>query len=561
MKVAAEDLPIFEAFFLEASENIKTVEQNLLNFEKTGDLESLKQAFRGIHTIKGVAASLGIVPLEQLSHKLEDILEMAGKKGASFNRGKFVDLTLGCVDVIKSMLNYLEQDVNSKKEFSMAELWSLSLDGLLSILLKELNASGDVQSQEEEIFRTLTIKESDEKFLKIEAKKMDFLIDALGELVAIQNVIAHHPSVQSKENRSLERAVMQLRRVTKTMQDISLNLRMVPIAVVFNKMRRVVRDLAKREKKKIELIIEGGETEIDRKVVEELYDPLLHLVRNACDHGIETPSQRKKAGKPETGRIYLRAYYKGKHVVIEVEDDGRGLNKEKIFEKAVEKGLVEKDKKLDDQEIFRFIFLPGFSTASEIGEISGRGIGMDVVWQTVSKLRGKVDVQSSVGSGTVFRITLPLTVAIIDGIIIQIGDEEFVIPTENVKRIIKPTQQDYVPVTGKGELLRFQDRLINLVRLYELFKIDAKYKNPWESMVVVVEGLRGDYGIMVDGIKRKQEVVIKGLGRLMKDAAGIVGGTVLAEGKVALILDVYGLETLFYTNIQQKEGEYAEAPN
>ena len=285
--------------------------------------------------------------------------------------------------------------------------------------------------------------------------------------------------------------------------------------------------------------MEGAETEIDRNMVESIYDPLVHMMRNSVDHGISLPADREKCGKQETGTVSLRAYQKGGSMMIEIEDDGEGLNTQKIRQKAIERGLVGEADNLSDFELNNLIFLPGFSTADKITDVSGRGVGMDVVKKAVEKLRGKVEVQSHSGKGSLFVIRLPLTLAIIDGIIVRVGSERYIIPTIAIQESMRPDQAKYSTVHGRGENLLVRGELVPIIRLYEVFGVPSTYTDPCEAIVVVVENEGRRRALMVDELLGKEEVVIKNLGGL--DVPGVAGGTILGDGRVGLILDLAGV--------------------
>jgi two-component system chemotaxis sensor kinase CheA len=275
--------------------------------------------------------------------------------------------------------------------------------------------------------------------------------------------------------------------------------------------------------------------------VDSIYDPLVHMIRNSVDHGVQPPAEREKLGKRPTGTVNLRAYQKGSAIIIEIEDDGHGLNTTKIRSKGIERGLISAEEDLSDHEINNLIFLPGFSTADKITDVSGRGVGMDVVKKGVEKLRGKVEVLSEPGAGSQFVIKLPLTLAIIDGIVVRVGEERYIIPTIAIQESIRPQREQYSTVHGRGETLLIRGHLVPIIRLYEAFGVTSTYTDPCEGIVVVIESEWGRRALLVDELLGKQEVVIKSLGGYMKDIKGVAGGTILGDGRVGLILDLAGL--------------------
>lgn len=333
----------------------------------------------------------------------------------------------------------------------------------------------------------------------------------------------------------------QLRRITSEIQKISMSMRMIPIKQTFQKMIRLVRDLSRKSDKKVSLDIIGEETEIDRNMVDEIYDPLVHMVRNSIDHGIERPDVRKAMGKPEGGTVVLKAYHKGGNIVIEISDNGRGLDRDKIIKKAIERNLIRSGENVSDQEVYGLIFQPGFSTADEVTDVSGRGVGMDVVKRGLDKLRGALDIDSVKDQGTTVLMKLPLTMAIIDGITVRAGDRDYIIPTGSVLESLRPDRADCNTVVDRGEMIKIRGTLYPLVRLHELFEFEPVHHNPWEAIVVVAETDGRRKCILVDELIGKQEIVIKSLGEQLKGVKGMAGGAILADGRVGLILDVPGL--------------------
>jgi two-component system chemotaxis sensor kinase CheA len=321
-----------------------------------------------------------------------------------------------------------------------------------------------------------------------------------------------------------------------------MSLRMVPIRGAFQKMNRVVRDLCAKQHKQVQLLTKGEDTELDRNIVEELGDPLMHMIRNAIDHGIEPADVRIARGKAAAGTIYLRASHQAGNIVVEIEDDGAGLNRDRIFAKAVEKGLVSPDAVLSDAEVFEFIFAAGFSTAEKITDISGRGVGMDVVRRNIENLRGRVDISSTPGKGSLFKILLPLTLGIIDGLILQVGEERYIVPTLSIRESFRPKREMISTVLARGEVVNVRGRLIPLLRLSEYFGVKANATEPTEGLVVVAQVGATLRCLLVDGLLNQQEVVIKTLGELIQSQAqGLAGATILGDGRVGLILDINAL--------------------
>jgi two-component system chemotaxis sensor kinase CheA len=325
-----------------------------------------------------------------------------------------------------------------------------------------------------------------------------------------------------------------------------MSMRMVPLKATFNKMARLIRDVSRKVGKNVNFVTEGEDTEIDRNLVNIINDPLVHMVRNAVDHGIESPEQREQSGKPEHGTVQLLAYHSAGSVVVEIRDDGQGLNREVLLAKAREKGLISdsadfNEHTFTDREVFNMIFEPGFSTAQVVTDVSGRGVGMDVVKKNIESLRGQVEIKSEYGSGSVFKMSLPLTLAIIDGMVVRVGSEIYVIPTVSIIRSIKPDPHDLSTVLNRGEIVILQGSLIPLYRMARFYHIDDAQQDPDDAVVVIVEDEERQAGLLVDELIGRQQVVIKSLGETMKDIPGISGGAIMPDGRVGLIIDVGGL--------------------
>jgi two-component system chemotaxis sensor kinase CheA len=306
-------------------------------------------------------------------------------------------------------------------------------------------------------------------------------------------------------------------------------------------MVRLVRDVAKSCKKDVALVMSGEDTEIDRNVVEALYEPMVHMIRNSIDHGMETSEERKLSGKPEKGTVSLKAYHKGGHIVIEITDDGKGLNTIQILEKAMSLGLVDSNADLSDAEIFQLIMKPGFSTAKTITGISGRGVGMDVVKKAIDNLNGRLAIHSEQGKGSTFVITLPLTLAIIEGMLVRVGHERFIVPTMAILESFRPRKEDYYTVEGRGEMLMFRKCLVPVIRLSRICNVNMDHKEVWNNIAIVVENNKEQRCILIDELLGKEEFVIKSLGESLEGIKGLAGGAIMGDGKVGLILDIAGL--------------------
>jgi two-component system, chemotaxis family, sensor kinase CheA len=377
--------------------------------------------------------------------------------------------------------------------------------------------------------------------IKVDTTKLDYLVDMVGEMVIAQSLVRHDPDLAGGVKPRLARNLSQLARITDEVQRTAMSMRMIPVGQLFQKTARLVRDLSRKASKQVDLELSGEDTELDRNIVEELADPLMHMVRNSVDHGIETPEDRVKAGKAPVARVLLKAGHQAGHIVIQVSDDGRGLDQEKILRKAREKGLIELDAQPSENEIFNLIFHPGFSTADKITDVSGRGVGMDVVRKHVQKLRGRIDVQSTPGQGTTFIMKLPLTLAIIDGLVVGVGSQRYIVPLFAVREMLKPEESAISTIRGREEMAMVRGAMLPLIRLHRRFGIEPRFEKPWESLLIVSESGGKQFCLMVDELIGKQEVVIKSLGESMQNIPGVAGGAILGDGLVGLILDLEGL--------------------
>ena len=382
--------------------------------------------------------------------------------------------------------------------------------------------------------------------IRVSIEKIDELLNSVGELVITQSVLSQLAApLEGREAGELRSALAQLERHMRALQESVMRVRMLPISFVFNRFPRLVRDLGQRLGKKIELKVTGDTTELDKTVLEKIGDPLVHLVRNSIDHGIEMPEVRAAAGKSEHGTISLHAYHKGGNVIVEVSDDGGGLRKDKILAKAIERGLVANDAELSDERIQNLIFAPGFSTADVVSDVSGRGVGMDVVRRNINELGGHIQIFSTQGQGSTIRIRLPLTLAILDGQLARVGKEVYVVPIVSIVETIQVTRERVNSVGSGGQVFRLRDDYLPIVRLHELFDIEPDHTDLLAGLLMIVEADGKRVGLFVDELMSQQQVVIKSLETNFKQITGLAGATMLGDGRVALILDIPGVITRF----------------
>lgn len=561
------DADLLREFINESREHLDNIEQGVLVLENSpNDAETLNTVFRAFHTFKGGAGFLNLMPINRLAHVLESLLDMARRSEIEIN-APVIEVILRGRDVLKQFVEEIDGQINGTRAITAIEIPTAELKAEVTRLMEGDNTSEEFNGQAaapapakaedaaappkaaSEVPAGAESAPANQKngdaakaVVKVDTAKLDALLDLVGEMVIAESLVSQNLSQNreaSNHNAQFTRNLAQLGRITHELQRVGMSLRMVPIRGVFQKMARVARDISAKQQKKVQFLTSGEDTELDRGVVEELNDPLLHMIRNSMDHGIEAPDKRTARGKTPVGSLNLRAYHQGGNIVVEIEDDGAGLNRERIFAKAVERGLISPDAQLTDEEVFNFIFAAGFSTAEKITDLSGRGVGLDVVRRNIERLRGRVDISSKLGQGTLFKITLPLTLAIIDGLIVKVGEERYILPTLSVRESFRPTADMISRIHNRAEVVNVRGRLIPLLRLYDYFGIQPKSTEPTESIVVVAQAGTSIRCLLVDALLHKQEVVIKNLNDMMvhKNRA-LAGATILGDGRVGLILDV-----------------------
>lgn len=402
------------------------------------------------------------------------------------------------------------------------------------VVLEEIKAGATKEPQ--------TVVSTAKSTIRIDTQKLDELFDSVGELVIAQNFIAQNEKIHSIEDESILRAIERLSKITRRMQERVMSLRMVAIRDTFDKMKRVVRDASKKTGKNLNFVIQGEETEIDKTMIDSLSDPLIHIIRNAIDHGLECSSdERVASGKSAEGTITLKASHKSGSIVVSVRDDGRGIDKERVLQRAIERGIVTSGDNLSESQIYSLIMQPGFSTAEVISDLSGRGVGLDVVKTAIEKLRGRIEIESKSGEGSTVSLILPLTLAIIDGMLARCADEIYIIPTLSVAESFRPDESIVHLLKGKGEFVSLRGEHIPIVRLSTIFGLKTKQIPPWEGILVCVETENGRVAIMVDELLGRQQVVIKTLGESLSRIKEISGGAILGNGDIALILNIDAL--------------------
>jgi two-component system chemotaxis sensor kinase CheA len=582
------DPDLLAEFITESTDLISSAEEALLTLETDPeDMDAVNMVFRAFHTIKGTAGFMDLTLISEMGHYAESLLSRV-RDGEILYGGGYADLSLRALDMLKELILSVQgalQGNSLSRPAGYADLMALLANpegaGISDELEEEppprlgdvLVAQGKVernkvervaQSHPHAMIGAALVKDKAasvtdvgqalrsqkrmqiggqvvESSVRVSTDRLDRLVDMVGELVIAHSMVAQDHLVVNGNHHALLKKIAHTSKIVRELQDISMSMRMIPLKATFNKMARLVRDLARKMGKKVHFVTEGEDTEIDRNLVDVINDPLVHILRNAVDHGIETPEIRRQHGKAEYGTVALSAYHSAGNVVVEIKDDGKGLDREVIVAKAREKGLIDEGRSFSDREVFNLIFEPGFSTAKTVTDVSGRGVGMDVVKKNIESLRGLAEIRSEKGKGSVFKVILPLTLAIIDGMMIRVGAETYVIPTVSIVRSIKLQLGDILTVHNRGEMFSLQGSLIPLFRLDGLFRIGGAVQEQNQALVVVVEDEEQRAGLLIDELIGRQLVVIKALGEAMRGIPGISGGAILPNGRVGLILDVGGL--------------------
>ncbi len=587
-----EDLDLLREFHAESLELLQSIEQGVLVLESTPtDAETINSIFRAFHTFKGGAGFLHLDAPRNLAHELETLLDLVRRSELSINSG-IINLILAGADALEQFTEAIAAQLQgvdagapivvptseiirrakaaARGEFAPPPAPAIAAPPPATVsqalpaapaaeLAKPAQAVSEPVPQPAPPVKATASPPAPAReavggdpaagFVKLDTAKLDSLVDLVGELVVAQSMVVQNPEVQSIVSLQFVRQLRQLSRITGDLQRTAMSMRMVPIRGAFQKMTRLVRDLAASQQKQVQLLLEGEETELDRNIVEKLGDPLIHMIRNSVDHGIESPAERTAQGKPAQGTIRLSAAHQRGGIVIRITDDGKGLNPDRIRAKALERGLIRPDAQLDESEIFSLIFLPGFSTAETVTDLSGRGVGMDVVRRNIESLRGKIEIQSVPGQGAKFTILLPLTLAIIDGMLVGVGEDRYIIPTLSIRESFRPQPGMISTIQGSGEVVSVRGRQTPLLRLGRHLGRPTKASNPEDAIIVVVESGDAARGLLVDELLGKQEVVIKSLGQTFQHQNLLAGSAVLGDGSVGLILDV---DTLVKAPGQQK---------
>ncbi len=592
-------------FIVEGRELLDTCEAALLGLEQQpADREQVEVAFRALHSFKGNAGFLGFGDFELLAHTAENLLD-AVKEGAVPANLAAVSALLSVVDALRAAVARLPESASIPDASQRVKLLETILQegkalqertrlgavlvgqgvvpqrvvdealaaggGRIGETLQRLGTVGPravasalaEQAERRGVVARPQLAQRVEappaaeagpraeaaperkpsQSLRVDVAKLDMLMDLVGELIIAETAVMPAPGAPMRTGQELATALAQLDRVTRSLQDVAMSLRMVPVESTFRKMIRLARDVAAKQGKQVTLRIVGEETEVDKTVAEVIADPLVHLLRNGVDHGLETPAERIAAGKPAEGVVELSARHVGGEVWIQVRDDGRGIARDRVLAKAISRGLVDaaRAETLSDADVYAFVFEAGFSTAAEVTDISGRGVGMDVVKRQIETVKGRVDVASSPGVGTTFTLRIPLTLAIIEGMLVRVGDASFTIPLLNIRESVVPRSTDVTVLSDGQEVVRIRGQVIPVVRLHSFYRISPQHERLEQGILVVVEDGGQAVCLFVDELVGQRQTVIKGLSGYLGDVRGLSGCTVLGDGRISLILDVMGL--------------------
>ncbi len=551
---SAQERELMGEFVVEARQNLADAEAALLELEAhPDDKPAIDRVFRAFHTVKGVSAMLGFDAIAAFAHAAESLLSQI-RTGELRCTGRNATLTLRAIDALRGCIDGVERSLDGTSP--------LELPGTLAALIAALGAPDTGRGANTDLAALSAVPidasvaseiagqrapgkaDGDSAWMRVRTDRLDRLIDMVGELVIAQSMVSQDPVLVMPKHEEFRKKVAHGAKIVRELQDLSMSLRMVPLKSTFQKLNRVVRDVVQRTDKDVRFFTDGDETEIDRNMVDVVADPLVHMVRNAVDHGVESNEERVAAGKPAQGTVRLSAFHSGGHLVLRLSDDGKGMDRKAIAAKAIERGIIRSDAAMTDDEVLNLIFEPGFSTRDTVTDISGRGVGMDVVKRGVEALKGRIETTTVLGKGTTFTIHVPLTLSITDGMLVRVGKERFILPTVAIRTSFRPTKDMLSKVAGRGEFVRVRDEFVSVFRLHHIFDIDGAEHDPTKALIVVVDYGEGRSAFMVDELLTQQQVVSKGLASSLLNVPGVAGGAILGDGRVGLILDPPGLVAL-----------------
>ncbi len=572
---AADDF--VNQFLVDSKELLDKLETDILALEKNPTNRQLsKDVFRNLHSLKGNAGLLGFQDIATVCHQAESYMETINDS-EKLSSAEQINFLLEIVDKVRQAVEEIPQNQTGaipdkedllKKIQEKLESFSAGLEvPQQSVPPKEEKSDPDKKAEEKPQKQTSPEQERSVpqtppkakvqkphqkpksghsktagEVIRVDVNKLNKLMDLVGEIVIAESMVSNFPAIRMNDAPDFEKSINHLKKNIRELQELSTSMRMIPLSGLFRKMMRLVRDLSVKSGKKVELIIKGDETEMDRSVIEHISDPLIHIIRNAVDHGIEPTEERLRAGKNPVGQIILEAKQVGSEIWIIVQDDGGGLNREKILKKAIEKGLIHGDgSELPDNRVWPLIFKAGFSTADKITDISGRGVGMDVVLKNIEAIRGRVNIESKEGQGATFQLRIPLTTAIIDGMLLRVKHSMYAIPILDIRETIQVRDSNVVKMVDGQEILSLRDELIPILRIQELYHIPGKRRPIEDGIIVVAESSGMRVSIFVDEIIDQQQLVIKPIPSYLEEREGISGCSILGNGDICLVLDVANL--------------------
>jgi two-component system, chemotaxis family, sensor kinase CheA len=553
---------LFPEFVAEALDHLEQLERALLRLEAgPGDTEALNIAFRAFHTIKGTSSFFGLQPITEISHSAESMLCVLRDVPMGVTAEQ-LDLVLHCADAIREMLSRFESIRDGAAFVAPA-----GHEELMRRLAYEGHRAAEVAGGGASVPRST--EPGDRKVrtsvgspagatgtgaqrqaraadagaatLRVSTARLDALIELVGELVVAQSLVTHDPLLHRHRHDPIAGKVARAGKLVRELQELSMSLRMVPLQPLFHRMERLVRDVARESGRKVELVTAGAGTEIDRSMVDQLADPLVHMVRNALHHGIEAPDARIAAGKAAAGTLRLSAWHAGGDVMIELADDGRGLDHDLILERAVARGLVDDARDLTARDVWNLICEPGLTTTDAVTELSGRGVGMDVVKRNIEALRGRIEIDSEAGRGTTFLLRLPLTLAVMDGMLVRVGRERYVVPTADIRSCFRPGPGTVTALPGGGAIVTRNGAVMPVIPLYQLLGAADAVATPEQALVVAVGRDTHQYGLLVDELLGQHQFVTRPLAGWMGASEHVAGTTILGDGHAALILDIAGV--------------------
>ncbi|MEX2281951.1 MAG: chemotaxis protein CheA [Gemmatimonadota bacterium] len=532
----AADDDLLEGFVLETLEAIEAAEQAAARLHANRrDGAAIDTLFRCFHSAKGTAGFLGLDPVVDFAHIVESLLAEL-RSGRRTVDAAASDLLVRSVDVLR--LCILDLRNNTKGASASAKLLGSRIADFMASPTttdpSEATSSAPLELEDPAGEQESLIGEA---WTRVRTDRLDRLLDAVGEMVVAQSILSRQAALENRPSAPIAELIANSGKLVRELQSLSVGLRMIPLRPTFLRMSRLVRVLGRQLDKPIELITTGDDTEIDRNLVALVADPLLHLIRNALDHGIEPRPEREAAGKPASAALRLSAYHAGGNIVIELEDDGRGIDASRIREKAIARGLIREDAQLDEAAALALIFSAGFSTAERVTEVSGRGVGLDVVRRNIEQLRGRIEVDSKPGKGSRFRLLLPLTLAITDGMLLQVGQQRFILPILNIEHSVRPEAGAVKTVAGSGEIVVFRGDVVPVVRLHRVLNIDDARERPEEAILVIIAAADGRCALLVDSLVGQFQVVSRSVDAALGSMPGVAGAAILGDGRVGLILD------------------------